>query len=105
MHLSLSLCTVLFRTHSFHCRLGLEKLNTTVDLLYLPYVVCRDTQVLSKALAALGSLQLGSCVCVRVSKDLWYLRSLLPFYLFVHIRVLTLKMQTAANIKFPRIFD
>ncbi len=32
-----SLCTVLFRTHSLHCRLGLEKLNTTVAYYLLYY--------------------------------------------------------------------
>ncbi len=70
---ALSLCTVLFRTHSLHCRLGLEKLNTTVGL--LP-TVCRET-VISRALAALRSLQLGSRVCVRVS-----------FRIIVHMHVL-----------------
>ena len=100
LHLSMSLCIVLFRTHNLHCKLGLEKLNTSVGLLH---TVCRDTQVLSRAFAALGSLQLGSRVCVRVSKDFWYLRSILPFHLIVHMRVLTLKTQTAAKIKYPSI--
>ncbi len=72
-----------YRTH----RLELEKLNTIVGK--LP-TVGRDTRVLSRALTALGSLQLGSCVCVRVSKNLWYLRSLPPQ-----------KTQTAAKIKIP----
>ncbi len=46
---------------------GLRKLNTTVGL--LP-TVCRDTLVLSRVPAALGSLQLGSRGCVRVSEDI-----------------------------------
>ena len=59
-----SLCLIVASMDS-----GLEKLNTTVGL--LP-TVCRDTRDLSRALAALSDLymQLGSCVCVSVSKDL-----------------------------------
>ncbi len=53
--------------------------------------ICGETQVFSRALIALGALQLGSHVYVRVSKDLWYLRSFPPFYLIVHVRVQTLK--------------
>ena len=90
VRLSLSLSPVSIRTHSLHCRLGLEKLNTTLCL--LP-TVCKDTRVLSRALAALGLLQLGSCVCV--SKDLWFVRSLPPFYVLVRCT----KTQNAANIK------
>ncbi len=78
VHLSLSLCTVLFRTHSLHCIVD-SGLRNLIGL--LP-TVCRDTRVLSRALTALGSLQLGSRACVRVSKDLWYLRSLPPFYYY-----------------------
>ena len=103
-HLSLSPCTVLFRTHSLHFRLGLAKLNTTVGL--LP-IVCRDTWVHSRALTALGLLQLGSRVWVCVSKDLLYLRSLPHFIYLIWLCimcVLTLKTQTAANIKFPGYF-
>ncbi len=48
--------------------LGLEKLNTTVGPLL---TICRDPRVLSRALAALRLLQLGSHVGVRVSEDLW----------------------------------
>ncbi len=62
MHLSLSLCLEHIASIADS---GLEKLNTTVGL--LP-TVCRDTRVLSRALAALGSLQLQFRVCV--SKDL-----------------------------------
>ncbi len=86
VHLSLSLCTE-------HCRLGLEKLNITLGL--LP-TVCRDSRVPSRALTALGSLQLGSRVCVHISKDLWYLRSLPPFYLIVHVCKLPLN--------FPQVY-
>ncbi len=85
---SFSVCPVLFRTHASIVVSELEKLNTIPGL--LP-TVCRETQVFSRALAALGLLQLGSHVCVRVSKDLWYLTSLPPFYLIVHMRVQTLK--------------
>ena len=74
-----------------------EKLNTSVLL----HTECRDTRVLSRALSALGSLQLDTLVCVHVSKDLWYLRSILPFYLIVYMRVLTLETQTTAKIKYP----
>ncbi len=81
----------------------LEHIASIVDsgLRGLLPTICRDTRVLSRALVALGSLQLGSRVCVRVSRYLWYLRSLLHFILIVHMRVLTLKAQTAANINFP----
>ncbi len=57
--------------------LRLEKFSTIAGL--LP-TTCRDTRVLSRAFAALGSLKLGSRVSVSVSKDHWYLRSLPPFY-------------------------
>ncbi len=93
VHLSLSHLFSLFRRHSPL----VSEFNTIVGLLPTVY---RDTRVLSRALAVLGSLQLGSRVCVRVSKDLWYL-SLFINFLIVHMRVLTLKTQTAANIKIP----
>ncbi len=51
----------------FYRPIWLEKLNTTVGL--LP-TICRDTRVLSRVLAAPGSLQLGSCVCHLVESSL-----------------------------------
>ncbi len=50
----------------------------------------------------LGSLQLGSRVCISVSTNHWYLRSLPPFppNLIVHMHIQTLKTQTVANIIF-----
>ncbi len=56
-------------------------ISLVLGLVQLQAYYLRDTRVLSRALAALRSLQLCSHVCVvSVSKDLWYLRSLLPFY-------------------------
>ncbi len=54
----------------------------------MPTICCPgDTQVLCSAFTVLGSLQLGSRVCVSVSTDLWYLR----INLIVHMCIQTLK--------------
>ncbi len=88
-------------------RLSLSLLVVVLAIAGLLSTICKDTRVLCSVLAMLGSLQLGSRVCISVSTDHWYLRILPPFFpnLIVHMHIQTLKTQTVANMEILRILQ